>query len=194
MGKWNKTADLRCPSCESRRVRRSHRRGFVERVFLRVLSLRPFHCMDCYKRFHSRSELIDVQQRQPRVVVDRLKLLRDQPSLGTKIPVNSSQAERRGFSRLRCQIPARVVVASGSSIAGMVSGISLNGCFIETPNTLPVGSEIDISLQVGEETYSRATVRRSLAARGMGIEFTFMTVPNFRRLQSIARNSVRLHP
>jgi hypothetical protein len=194
MGEWNKTADLRCPSCGSRRIRRSHRRGFVERIFLRVLWLRPFHCMDCYRRFHSRSELVDIQQRQPRVVADRLKLLRDQPSPETKPPANSRQVERRGFSRLPCQIPARVVAGSGSSISGVVSGISLNGCFIETPNTLPVGSEIDLSLQVGEGTYSRATVRRSLAARGMGIEFTFMTVPNFRRLQSIARNSVRLHP
>jgi hypothetical protein len=193
MGKWNKSADLRCPSCGSGRVRRSHRRGFVERIFLRFLWLRPFHCMDCYRRFHSRSELTDVQRRQPRLVADRLKLLRDPPALETKPPTNSSQVERRGFSRLRCQIPARIVVASGSSITGVISGISLNGCFIETPNTLPVGSEIDLSLQVGEETYSRATVRRSLAARGMGVEFTFMTVPNFRRLQSIARNSVRLH-
>lgn len=194
MGKRNDTADLRCPSCGSRRVRRSHRRGFVERIFLRVLWLRPFHCMDCYKRFHSRSELIDVQQRQPRVVADRLKLLRDQPGLEAKLPVHSSQVERRGFSRLRCRIAAQVVVGSGSSITGVVSGISLNGCFIETPNTLPVGCEIELSLQVGEGTYSRATVRRSLADRGMGIEFTFMTVPNFRRLQGIARNSVRLHP
>jgi hypothetical protein len=28
----------------------------------------------------------------------------------------------------------------------------------------------------------------------MGIEFTDMTVPNFRRLRSIARDSVRLNP
>jgi hypothetical protein len=165
----------------------------VERILLRFLWLRPFHCIDCYKRFYSRSEPIDVQQREPPVMADRPKLLQDQPSLETKIPVNGSQVERRGFSRLGCQIPARVVVGSGSCIAGVVSGISLNGCFIETPNTVPVGSEIELSLEVGEGTHSRALVRRSLPATGMGIEFTLMTVPNFRRLQSIARNSVRPH-
>jgi hypothetical protein len=75
----------------------------------------------------------------------------------------------------------------------VVSGISLNGCFIETPNTVTVGSEIELSLEVGEGTHSRVLVRRSLPARGMGIEFTRMTAPNFRRLQSIARNSIRFH-
>jgi hypothetical protein len=192
----------------------SHRHGFVEHTFLRFLRQHPFHCVDCYKRFYSRSELSDGQQRQSFVVADRLKQLlqdqplktkipqdeplktrvpQDQPSLKTKIPVKSSQVERRNFSRLRCQIPARVVVDSGSSLTGVVTGISLNGCFIESLTTVPVGSEIELSLEVRDGTHSRALVRRSVPARGMGIEFTVMTVPNFRRLQSIARDSVRLH-
>jgi hypothetical protein len=165
----------------------------VERIFLRFLWLRPFHCVDCYKRFYTRSEPMDVQHREPPLMADRPNLLQDQPTLETKIPVNGGQVERRDFSRLPCQIPARVVLGSGSCIVGVVSGISLNGCFIETENTVPAGSEIELSLDVGEGTHSRALVRRSLRATGMGIEFTLMTVPNFRRLQNIARNSVRLH-
>jgi len=41
----------RCPECQSERVRRSKRRGFVERVPLRLLLLKPFHCGDCKHRF-----------------------------------------------------------------------------------------------------------------------------------------------
>lgn len=193
MGVWNRTAVLKCPACGSRRVRRSGRRGFAERVVLRFLKLRPFHCVDCYKRFYSRSERTDVQPGEPPVMADCPKPLQDQPSPETKILVNCSQVERRDFSRVRCQIPARLVVGAGSSIAGLVSGISLNGCFIEILDTVPVGSEIELSLDVGEGTHSRALVRRSLPATGIGVEFIFMTAPNFRRLQSIAKNSARLH-
>jgi hypothetical protein len=193
MKKRHKPADFRCPSCGSSRVRRPHRRGFVERIFLRFLRLRPYHCLDCYNRFYSHSWPIDVQQHEPPVMADHPKLLQDHPSLETNIPGNGGQVERRGFSRLRCQIPARLAVGSGSRITGVVSGISLNGCFIETPNAVPVGSEIELSLEVGTGTHSRGLVRSSLTARGMGIEFIFMTVPNFRRLQDIARGSVRLH-
>jgi hypothetical protein len=123
----------------------------------------------------------------------KTKPLQDQPSLKTKVPVNGRQVERRGFSRLSCRIPARVVVGAGSSTTGVVSGISLNGCFIETPKTFPAGSEIELTLALGQETHTRALVRRSVPATGMGIEFTLTNVPNFRRLQTIARNSVRLH-
>jgi hypothetical protein len=40
-----------CPHCQSERVRRSKRRGFVERVCLTLLFLKPFHCGDCKRRF-----------------------------------------------------------------------------------------------------------------------------------------------
>jgi hypothetical protein len=122
----------------------------------------------------------------------KTKALQDQPSVKTKVPVNGSRVEKRGFSRLNCRIPARVVFGSGYSTTGVVSGISLNGCFVETPTTFPVGSEIELTLASGQETHTRALVRRSVPATGMGLEFTLTNVPNFRRLQTIARNSVRL--
>ena len=54
MEKLSKTAELTCPFCGSKRVRRSHPHAFVERVFLPFLRRRPFRCMDCYKRFYGR--------------------------------------------------------------------------------------------------------------------------------------------
>lgn len=40
----------RCPQCKSDRIRRSKRRGLIERV-LAIVSLRPFRCGDCKHRF-----------------------------------------------------------------------------------------------------------------------------------------------
>jgi hypothetical protein len=190
MGKPSKTAGFRCHFCGSKRVRRVHRRGFVEHIFLPFLRLRPFECIDCDKRFYSHAKAMGVQQHEPPVMAARPQLLQDQPVPETTIPANCVPVERRSFTRLNCQIPARVVVGSEPCITGIVSGLSLSGCFIETPNTVPVGSEIELSLEVGAGAHSRGLVRRSLQARGMGVEFILMTVPNFRRLQSIAKNSV----
>ena len=195
MEKLSKTADLRCPFCGSKRLRRSHRRTFVERLFLRLLKRHPFRCMDCYERFYSR-EVADAQRPEPLATTDLVKVNppQDRPPANTEITVTSGQLERRSFSRLRCKIPARFVAGSGPSITGVLIDISLNGCFVETRLSVPVGNEIELSLEVAEGPQSRAIVRRSLPAKGMGMEFTSMTTPNFRRLQNIARNSVRLHP
>jgi hypothetical protein len=104
------------------------------------------------------------------------------------------QVERRRFSRLQCDLPVQVVGAgSASCLTGAVSDISLNGCFVAMRDPAPVGSEVELSLEAGEGVHSRGLVRRSLQATGMGIEFTEMTVANFRRVQSFARDSVPLH-
>ncbi len=194
MEKLSKTENLACPFCGSRRIRRSHRRAIPERVFSRFLSRRPFRCMDCYERFYS-PEQTDAPRLFPPVTTHppKPKPPQDRPVLETKIPVTYNQVEKRSFSRLPCKIPARFVAGSGPGTIGILSDISLNGCFIETRNTVSVGSEIELSLEIKEGPQSRALVRRSLPAAGMGIEFTSMTVPNFRRLQNIARKSVRLH-
>lgn len=191
MGKRDKNADFRCPFCGSARVHRSRRHGLRERVFLRFLGRCPFRCIDCYKRFTGRSPAIHAARREPSVVVTRLETLLHDPSLERAVPGQTYPVERRYFSRVSCQIPAQVVVASGACITGVVSGISLNGCFVDTLSSVPVGSEIEVSLKVGAGARSQGTVRRS-HARGMGIEFIRTTAPNFRKLQDIARGSVRL--
>jgi PilZ domain len=115
-------------------------------------------------------------------------------SAGPFVLPNDGQVERRRFSRLQCDLPAQVVVAGfASCLTGAVSDISLNGCFVVMRDPAPVGLEIELSLEVGEGMRSRGLVRRSLQAAGMGIEFTEMTVADFRRVQSFARDSVPLH-
>ena len=179
-------------------MRKSTRQGLIERFFLPLRRLQPFHCVDCYKRFYGHRQPGRAERRERATIAHALAPLRDEPPAEMKAaaPPNQTErrnhAERRSFSRVDCSIPARLVAGSGDRVNGTVSSISLNGCFIEAPQAAPPGSEVEVMLDVGEGTRVRALVRSSLAAIGMGVEFTDMTVPNFRRLQSIARNSVRL--
>jgi hypothetical protein len=43
-----------CSSCGSESVRRSYRVGFVEKVFYRLVGLRPYRCTICGARFFDR--------------------------------------------------------------------------------------------------------------------------------------------
>ena len=188
----NNTAILKCAYCGSTRVRKSTPQGLVEQIFLRFRRLHPFHCVDCYKRFYSRSQMIRVEHHEPEIVSRAPEPAQVQRTEEKKPSARSNHEERRCFSRLDCQIPARIVAGSSYRVTGTVNSISLNGCFIETPQAAPAGSEIELMLDIGEGTRLRALVRSSLATIGVGVEFTNMTVPNFRRLRSIARDSVRL--
>jgi hypothetical protein len=48
---WEGISMHRCPQCNSERIRRSKRSGFVERIPLTALFLKPFRCGDCKHRF-----------------------------------------------------------------------------------------------------------------------------------------------
>jgi DNA-directed RNA polymerase subunit RPC12/RpoP len=47
--------ELTCPECASKKLHRSRRRGFWERIILYQLGYRPYRCEDCDKRFRSKS-------------------------------------------------------------------------------------------------------------------------------------------
>lgn len=40
-----------CPRCSSRKIRRSKRKGFWERLILDPAGIRPYRCEECDERF-----------------------------------------------------------------------------------------------------------------------------------------------
>ena len=40
-----------CPRCSSRKIRRTKRKGFWERVILDSVGIRPYRCEECDERF-----------------------------------------------------------------------------------------------------------------------------------------------
>lgn len=45
-----------CPSCGSRNVSRSHRRGLVDKL-LGAMYVRPYRCLECDRRFYKVAHL-----------------------------------------------------------------------------------------------------------------------------------------
>jgi hypothetical protein len=42
-----------CPYCRSVEITRSHRRGPIEKYFLRAINVRVYRCDDCNSRFYA---------------------------------------------------------------------------------------------------------------------------------------------
>jgi len=56
---------VNCPRCQSERIRRSRRKGIIERRILAMLFVRPFRCESCDLRFFRWS--INVNPNSPTV-------------------------------------------------------------------------------------------------------------------------------
>src|SRR5712692_9380338 len=60
---WHVTR--RCPDCRSLDVRRSERKGLMERIVLRLLVFRPFRCQRCSRRYYGFSFSKKIAGRPP---------------------------------------------------------------------------------------------------------------------------------
>jgi hypothetical protein len=104
------------------------------------------------------------------------------PKLGLRIP-----------RRIRRKVPRYTFIAVTEILAGRSQAfllaktrqISCQGCFVETPNTLPVGTSLDIVISRDQGTF--ATKGRVIYVHegfGMGIMFTCPTSDELKVLDS----------
>lgn len=85
-------------------------------------------------------------------------------------------AERRRFPRFPCTGAAEIHQIGQCRRLGKVSDISRGGCYIETLHPLPVGTESQLRLTVGDILLDvDAKVSTATPSVGMGMEF--MAVP-----------------
>ena len=63
--------------------------------------------------------------------------------------MNTPDRERRGRQRLKARVPIELYTDKSSSpIRGATSDLSLTGCYIETIFSFPVGTKLEIKLQL----------------------------------------------
>lgn len=79
----------------------------------------------------------------------------------------------RHFSRYSCSTHAQFrVPGEGSIRSGEVANLSLGGCYIHTPHPYPVGSRLELVLQMGRNRiYTQGRVTVGNDKQGMGVEF-----------------------
>jgi c-di-GMP-binding flagellar brake protein YcgR len=86
-----------------------------------------------------------------------------------------TESDRRESSRLKIRIPIEIEVDGGSSpVRGATADLSAGGCYIETMFPYPVGTTLDLKLQLENTLLVAATVVTCDPQVGNGIRFEKM--------------------
>jgi len=90
-----------------------------------------------------------------------------------------SPAERRRTLRFPFSAAVELTEAqSGAQMSGRTSDLGLGGCYIDTLNPFPAGTEVKIRILKGNETFE-AQARVTFAQSGMGMGVAFVSAqPN----------------
>ena len=99
---------------------------------------------------------------------------------------SSSDKNKRKFERHRVPYPLEIHTdrGAGTNMRTQATDMSGRGCYVETMLPMPVGTQLQITLRLGEERVTvPAVIRTCDGGVGMGIEFTGLN-PEFQdRLQ-----------
>jgi PilZ domain-containing protein len=82
-------------------------------------------------------------------------------------------ADRRGAARFPLILVAEVTELTGSAVlSARSSDVSRSGCYIDTLNPIPVGTQVQVRLRCGDEVFdSPARVMYVCPGLGMGVMF-----------------------
>lgn len=88
---------------------------------------------------------------------------------------DAGRQNRRAYSRVKANVQVEIE-AEGSDIPlrGTTTDLSLGGCYVETMYPFPVGTNLDLKLQLEDTLLIEATVVTSDPQVGNGIKFTKM--------------------
>ena len=81
--------------------------------------------------------------------------------------------ERREHIRLKLKVPIEIYVdGSDSPLRGATSDLSLGGCYLETIFPLPIGTNLELKLQLEDTLLVLGTVVTSDPQVGNGVRFS----------------------
>ena len=94
------------------------------------------------------------------------------------------ESERRKHQRLKIKVPIEIYTEDSTSpIRGATSDLSLTGCYIETIFPFPIGTQLEIKLQLEGTLLVLGTVVTSDPQVGNGVHFTRMLPEDIEELR-----------
>jgi len=97
--------------------------------------------------------------------------------------------ERRGSARLKVRVPVEIYTeGSTAPLRGATSDLSLSGCYIESIFPFPVGTQLELKLQLEGTLLVAATVVTSDPQVGNGIHFSRMLPEDIEELRAFLEN------
>jgi hypothetical protein len=99
--------------------------------------------------------------------------------------MTTPDSERREHQRLKIKVPIEIYTENSTSpIRGATSDLSLTGCYIETIFPFPIGTQLEIKLQLEGTLLVVGTVVTSDPQVGNGIHFHRMLPEDIEELRA----------
>jgi c-di-GMP-binding flagellar brake protein YcgR len=110
------------------------------------------------------------------------------------ISSDTGRQDRRSYARVKVSVPVEME-AEGSDLPtrGSTTDLSLGGCYIETMFPFPVGTNLDLKLQLHDTLLIEATVVTSDPQVGNGIRFVRMLSEDREGLKAYLETAEREH-
>ena len=102
------------------------------------------------------------------------------------------EQERRGNPRIKVRAPVELhTEESTSPIRGATTDLSIGGCYIDTFFPFPVGTTIELKLQLDDTLLVLGAVVTCDPQVGNGIQFTRMLPEDFDALQAFLESNAK---
>lgn len=100
------------------------------------------------------------------------------------------EGERRRFPRFPFVADVEILaVESKTKLQARMSDLSLDGCYIDTLNPPPVGTQLRLHVQAGEKSFEcLGKVRFCAPGLGIGVEFAKMPAQDWQKLAGVVES------
>ncbi len=86
--------------------------------------------------------------------------------------------DRRKHERFKIRVPIEFYAEGSKILRTATADLSLGGCYLEMLFTFPIGTRLDVTLQVGRAVQAKAIVVSRDLQVGNGIQFMEMPTPD----------------
>jgi c-di-GMP-binding flagellar brake protein YcgR len=105
--------------------------------------------------------------------------------------MSSANQERRKHQRFKIKVPIEFHPEGSRTLRSATADLSLGGCYLEMMFTFPIGTVLEVSLQVGHIVHAKAIVVSRELQVGNGIQFIDMAPADQDTIRNYVDNAIK---
>ena len=105
--------------------------------------------------------------------------------------MSPSHQDRRKHERFKVRVPIEFHPEGSRRLRSATADLSLGGCYLEMMFTFPVGTILEVSLQIGYTVFAKAVVVTRELQVGNGIQFIDMAPTDRDAIRNYIYNAIK---
>jgi c-di-GMP-binding flagellar brake protein YcgR len=105
--------------------------------------------------------------------------------------MSSSHQDRRKHARFKIKVPIEFHPEGSKTLRTATADLSLGGCYLEMMFTFPIGTILEVRLQVGHTVQAKAVVVTRELQVGNGVQFIDMPPADRDTIRNYIDNAVK---